>query len=386
MRTGALEGGRAARSKRLVAHRARRARRGAAHRRRPRPARRARRLRRLAGPLGPTPRSDNSSSPPGPFVDSPRHARRPRHRRRRAREALRGVAAVDGCSFTVEPGEVFGLLGPNGAGKTTTVEILEGYRRPDAGQVRVLGLDPGRDGAALRPRIGVMLQAGGLYPGLRPLELLRLFAAYYDDPESPDALLETVGLRDTSAHAGAPAVGRSGAAALARVRADRQTRSRVPRRTDGRHGPARTRDDMGARAHPRRATARPSCSRPTPWTRPSNSATASRSSPAGRLAALGTPAELTRHAAGEEMWFAADTRPRPHRARGRARRRPPTRCSRSARASTCCSVPGTPQRIADLALLPARPRRHARGAAGRTALARRGLPPDHRRSRRAERP
>ena len=104
--------------------------------------------------------------------------------------------AVDGLSFTVEHGEVFGLLGPNGAGKTTTVETLEGYRRPDAGTVRVLGLDPVRDGAKLRPRIGVMLQGGGLYPGLRPRELLALFAAYYDDPESPDALLELVGLRD----------------------------------------------------------------------------------------------------------------------------------------------------------------------------------------------
>src|SRR4051794_34901014 len=108
-----------------------------------------------------------------------------------------GVAAVDGCSFTVEPGEVFGLLGPNGAGKTTTVEILEGYRDPDGGSVRVLGLDPHRDGRELRPRIGVMLQSGGLYPGLRPLELLRLFAAYYDDPRSPDELLDVVGLRDS---------------------------------------------------------------------------------------------------------------------------------------------------------------------------------------------
>ena len=80
---------------------------------------------------------------------------------------------------------MFGLLGPNGAGKTTTVEILEGYRRADAGEVRVLGLDPIRDGARLRPRIGVMLQEGGLYPGLRPLEVLRLFAAYYDDAEDP---------------------------------------------------------------------------------------------------------------------------------------------------------------------------------------------------------
>jgi ABC-2 type transport system ATP-binding protein len=106
------------------------------------------------------------------------------------------TTALAGLDFEVEPGEVFGLLGPNGAGKTTTVEILEGYRAPDAGTVRVLGLDPVADGTGLRPRIGVMLQEGGLYPGLRPRELLALFAAYYDDPDDPEALLDLVGLRD----------------------------------------------------------------------------------------------------------------------------------------------------------------------------------------------
>jgi ABC-2 type transport system ATP-binding protein len=106
------------------------------------------------------------------------------------------VRAVDNVSLTVERGEVFGLLGPNGAGKTTTVEILEGYRRPDTGQVRVLDLDPWRDGRRLRPHIGVMLQEGGLYPGIRPLEALELFAAYYDDPDDPQRLLDLVGLRE----------------------------------------------------------------------------------------------------------------------------------------------------------------------------------------------
>src|SRR3954469_22975246 len=100
--------------------------------------------------------------------------------------------AVDGLSFEVGRGEVFGLLGPNGAGKTTTVETLEGYRTPDAGTVSVLGLDPVRDGAGLRPRIGVMLQEGGLYPGLKPLELLRLFAAYYENSDDPERLLDVV--------------------------------------------------------------------------------------------------------------------------------------------------------------------------------------------------
>jgi ABC-2 type transport system ATP-binding protein len=106
------------------------------------------------------------------------------------------VQAVDGISFAIDTGEVFGLLGPNGAGKTTTVEILEGYRRADGGDVRVLGVDPWHDGARLRPRIGVMLQDGGLYPGIRPLEALRLFASYYDDPDDPDRLLDLVGLRE----------------------------------------------------------------------------------------------------------------------------------------------------------------------------------------------
>jgi ABC-2 type transport system ATP-binding protein len=107
------------------------------------------------------------------------------------------TVAVDGISFSIASGEVFGLLGPNGAGKTTTVEILEGYRRADAGDVRVLGVDPWRDGSALRPRIGVMLQEGGLYPGVRPLEALQLFASFYDDPDEPERLLTLVGLDDS---------------------------------------------------------------------------------------------------------------------------------------------------------------------------------------------
>src|SRR5205085_6937933 len=88
-----------------------------------------------------------------------------------------GRAVVDGLSFQVQPGEVFALLGPNGAGKTTTVEILEGYRKPDSGTVRVLGLDPGREGRALKPRIGLMLQQGGLFPQITTREALHLSAA-----------------------------------------------------------------------------------------------------------------------------------------------------------------------------------------------------------------
>src|ERR1700761_3601996 len=101
--------------------------------------------------------------------------------------------AVDGIDPRIPTGAVFGLLGPNGAGKTSTVETLEGYRKPDGGRVRVLGLHPQDDGPALRGRIGVMLQEGGLYPGVRPLEALRLFAAFYPDPDDPERLLDLVG-------------------------------------------------------------------------------------------------------------------------------------------------------------------------------------------------
>ena len=110
--------------------------------------------------------------------------------------AYEGVVAVDHLSFTVGRGELVALLGPNGAGKTSTVECLEGFRRPTAGTVRVLGLDPRADHAQLTPHIGVMLQQGGVYTGIRPPEVLRLFAAYYDDPADPAELLQRVGLTE----------------------------------------------------------------------------------------------------------------------------------------------------------------------------------------------
>jgi ABC-2 type transport system ATP-binding protein len=93
---------------------------------------------------------------------------------------------------------VVALLGPNGAGKTTTVEILEGYRRPDQGTVRVLGLDPIRDGSALKPHIGLMLQQGGLFPQITPREALRLFAAFYPRPDDPERLLAQLELREVA--------------------------------------------------------------------------------------------------------------------------------------------------------------------------------------------
>ena len=109
-----------------------------------------------------------------------------------------GRAVVDGLSFSVPAGAVFALLGPNGAGKTTTVEILEGYRRRDGGEVRVLGLDPARSGPELRGRVGLMLQGGGIYPQARPREILHLYARFYRAPQDPDALLEQAGLADAA--------------------------------------------------------------------------------------------------------------------------------------------------------------------------------------------
>jgi ABC-2 type transport system ATP-binding protein len=101
---------------------------------------------------------------------------------------------VDQLQFTVQRGAIFALLGPNGAGKTTTIETLEGYRNPDQGKVRVLGLDPIHESKKLKPQIGVMLQQDGLYPGLTAREVLRLFAGYYKQPQDIDSLLERVGL------------------------------------------------------------------------------------------------------------------------------------------------------------------------------------------------
>ncbi|WP_345581446.1 ABC transporter ATP-binding protein [Nonomuraea rosea] len=102
--------------------------------------------------------------------------------------------AVDRVSFTVTKGETFGVLGHNGAGKTTTVECLVGLRRPDAGTVRVLGMDPARRRRALAQRTGVQLQESELPDRLRVAEAMRLFAAFYDRPDDWRAVLERWGL------------------------------------------------------------------------------------------------------------------------------------------------------------------------------------------------
>jgi ABC-2 type transport system ATP-binding protein len=104
------------------------------------------------------------------------------------------VTAVDGLTLTAGAGQVTAVLGPNGAGKTTTIEVCEGYRRVDSGTVRILGLDPMRAAAALRPRVGVMLQSGGIPPAVPALEYLKTLSRFHVKPHEPAWLLDIVGL------------------------------------------------------------------------------------------------------------------------------------------------------------------------------------------------
>ena len=110
------------------------------------------------------------------------------------RKSYGELEAVRGIDLEVSRGEIFAFLGPNGAGKTTTVEILEGYRRRDTGEVTVLGHDPGEGPRALRERIGVVLQHSDLPPLLTVRELHRMFAGYYERPRDPDEVVDLVGL------------------------------------------------------------------------------------------------------------------------------------------------------------------------------------------------
>jgi ABC-2 type transport system ATP-binding protein len=118
------------------------------------------------------------------------------------RKAYGSVTAVDGVDLDVHRGEVFALLGPNGAGKSTTIEILEGYRRRDAGEIRVLGVDPATaltsDAAtrSWRARIGIVLQGTGEFDDLTVGEVVHHFARFYPHPDNPDAVIDRVGLTD----------------------------------------------------------------------------------------------------------------------------------------------------------------------------------------------
>ena len=112
------------------------------------------------------------------------------------RKSYDGHEALRGISFEIAEGEVFGLLGPNGAGKTTTIEILEGYRTRDQGEVEVLGFDPGNAGSPFRERIGIVLQQSQLWQTLTVAETHRMFAGYYERPRDIDEVIQLVGLSE----------------------------------------------------------------------------------------------------------------------------------------------------------------------------------------------
>ena len=166
---------------------------------------------------------------------------------RELRKSYGEVAAVAGISFTVEQGEVFGLLGPNGAGKTTTVEILEGYRTRDGGDVTVLGVDPEHGGSALRERIGVVLQASDLPAALTVREVHRMFAGYYDAAARRRRGDRARRARGEVGRAREDAVGRAEAPPRPRRRARRRPRAPLPRRADDRLRPRRPPNGVGAR-------------------------------------------------------------------------------------------------------------------------------------------
>jgi ABC-2 type transport system ATP-binding protein len=115
----------------------------------------------------------------------------------RVRELVKSygtVQAVRGIDLDIHPGEIFALLGPNGAGKTTTIEILEGYRSRDSGEVLVLGHDPGRERAKIKPRVGIVLQKTGVDRYLTVAETIQLFASYFPRPRPVDEVIDLVGL------------------------------------------------------------------------------------------------------------------------------------------------------------------------------------------------
>ena len=220
------------------------------------------------------------------------------------RKRYGATVAVDGISLSVQAGEILGIVGPNGAGKTTTVECLEGLRRPDGGEVRVLGLDPRRQGAQLRQRIGVQLQQAALPDRLKVWEALDLYAAFYRDPADWRRLLEEWGLQAKARRRLRRPLRRPASATVHRPGAGRPARGGVPRRAHHRPGPPGPQGDLGAGQAGPGPRAPPWCWSPTSWRRPSFSATGSPSSTAGRVVALDTPSALVRGLrAGQRLRF-----------------------------------------------------------------------------------
>ena len=224
--------------------------------------------------------------------------RRPRTRHERARDSastgLRksygDLEAVRGIDIEIAPGEIYAFLGPNGAGKTTTVEILEGYRDRTAGEVSVLGQDPGSASRAWRERVGIVLQECRLTRQLSPREAISQYAGYYRAPRGVDETLGAGRAGGEGRRPGLDAVGRPAAPPRRRPRPDRRPRAAVPRRADHRLRPLRPPPGLGGRRRACATSARPSSSPPTTWTRPRPSRTASRSSPPGGSSPRARPA------------------------------------------------------------------------------------------------
>ncbi len=167
--------------------------------------------------------------------------------------------AVVGLSFEVAAGEIFALLGPNGAGKTTTIEILEGFRERTAGEVRVLGFDPGRGGRAYRERIGIMLQSGGIDAELTVVETMRLYAGLYHRPRDIDETIDVVDLRAKRSARVRTLSGGHAPAPRARAGPDRRPERRFPRRTDDGTRPERPPRRVGHDRAAAPSSARPCC-------------------------------------------------------------------------------------------------------------------------------
>jgi ABC-2 type transport system ATP-binding protein len=143
----------------------------------------------------------------------------------RIRKTYGATVAVSEVSFEVSQGEVFGLIGPNGAGKTTTMECVEGVRRPDQGEISILGLDPFRDVYQVQNRIGVQLQQAQLQKRIKVWEAVDLWAALYPKPVDGKRLLEQLGLADKRSALVHDAFGRAETAAVHRPGADQRSGS-----------------------------------------------------------------------------------------------------------------------------------------------------------------